>query len=167
VEAQHVFAALIIAFLFGLSAFYTWRQVQTLRVLRLQENLPREDYRYVHNQAWRRLFCCGLTLLLAVLLLGTFVLGLETKAETLKEQRVERQARGEEMNDEEKQFFNLYTYYWITILLVLLILLCTAAFDLYAIRQFGLRHHRQIQADRRAMLERQVARLRTERNGHG
>ena len=50
--------------------------------------------------------------------------------------------------------------------LVLLTLVCLAFFDLFAIRRFGRRHYRQIQDDRRAMIERQVALLRTQRNGH-
>jgi len=169
VEPQHVFVSLIIVVLLGLAGYYAWQQVQTLRLLRLQENLPPEDRSYMRNQAWRRLACCALMVLLAILLIGTFVLGLEAQAERLGAQVAEDRAHGQEMklNAEQKRFVNLYTYCWITILLVLLSLLGLAASDLWAIHRFGLRHHRQIQADRRAMLERQVARMRTERNGHG
>jgi len=41
-----------------------------------------------------------------------------------------------------------------------------AAVDVWAIARFGLRHHRQLQADHRDGLKRDVARLRQERNGH-
>jgi hypothetical protein len=41
-----------------------------------------------------------------------------------------------------------------------------ALMDIWAVRRFGLRQTRQLQADRRAMLERQIALMRTERNGH-
>lgn len=156
-ELEHVFVSLIIVVLLGLAGYYGWRQVQTLRLLPLQENLPPEDRSYVRNQAWRRLACCGLMVLLAALLMGTYLLGLEGQAK--KHDGLSAA--------EQRQFVHLYTYIWITILVFLLSLLGMAAFDLWAIYRFGLRHHRQIQADRRAMLERQVARMRTERNGHG
>lgn len=168
-ELEQVFVSLIIVMLLGLAGYYVWRQVQTLRLLPMQENLPPEDRSYVRNQAWRRLVSCGLMVLLAVLLTGHYVLGLEDQAKKVGNESEKSRDLGEKrvFNAEEKRFVNLYTYSWITILLVLLSLLGLAAFDLWAIHRFGLRHHRQIQADRRAMLERQVARMRTERNGHG
>ena len=46
------------------------------------------------------------------------------------------------------------------------LLLVLAALDLLAIRRWGLRQFRKLQADRRAMIERQAARLREGRNGH-
>ena len=41
-----------------------------------------------------------------------------------------------------------------------------AALDFWATRRYGLHQHRKIIADRRAMIEREVSRLRQERNGH-
>ena len=40
-----------------------------------------------------------------------------------------------------------------------------AFYDMMAIHRFGRRHFRKIQDDRRAMIARQVERLRQERNG--
>ena len=50
-------------------------------------------------------------------------------------------------------------------LLLVFAMILLAAFDFWAIARFGIRHHRQIQEDRRAMLESHAARLRSQRNG--
>ena len=61
---------------------------------------------------------------------------------------------------------NLFFLNWLGAFLVLMAILYLAAADLWAIRQYSLRHHRKIQADRRAMIEDQAARMRRQRNGH-
>jgi LPS O-antigen subunit length determinant protein (WzzB/FepE family) len=63
-------------------------------------------------------------------------------------------------------FFHLWSSFWILTLLVLLGVIVLAGLDLIAIRRYGQRHLRQIQADRRAMIEQQIARVRSQRNGH-
>ena len=47
-----------------------------------------------------------------------------------------------------------------------MLLLFLTAYDLWAIRRYGLRHLRQIQADRQAMIEQEISIIRTQRNGH-
>ena len=51
-------------------------------------------------------------------------------------------------------------------LLILLTLIVLSGWDLLAIRHYSRRHMRQIQADRRAMIEGEIARVRSQRNGH-
>jgi hypothetical protein len=150
-----------------LSGYYAWRQIQTLRRLRQVHNLPPIERQYQHRQAWRRLFGCGLMLVFAVLLLGSFAL--EEPTRILIEQRQAAQQDGEppELTPEQKSIARLFGGYWIVLLLLLLALLVTAAIDLLATRRFGMRQFRQLQADRRAMIERQAARLRGQRNGFG
>jgi len=70
------------------------------------------------------------------------------------------------LDPEEWEFAHTYAVYWIVCLLVLLAILATATLDLLAIRRFGRRQISQIQSDRRAMIEREVARMRRDRNGH-
>jgi hypothetical protein len=53
------------------------------------------------------------------------------------------------------------------VLILLMSIIFLAAIDFFAIRRFGLRHYRQIQADRRAMIEGELTRIRSQRNGHG
>jgi hypothetical protein len=139
--------------------------VQTLRRLREEEALSAEDHRYFHRQAWRRLASAGLMTLLAGLLAGS--LFFENYAQQLADDRQAEQAKQEPapLAPDERNFIRFYYAYWIVTLLTLLALVTTALFDFWAIRRYGQRHFRQLQADRRAMIERQAAQLRQQRNG--
>ena len=163
--SQILFASVLVVVLTGLAVYYAWRQVQTLRGLRHAENLPPEDRRYVRNQAWRRLVCSALMALFAALFAGQFFV--EPQAQDLANQGEAARARNErpDLNPEQKHFVDLYSLFWVCALLVLLGILVTALADILAIRHFGQRHLRKLQADRRAMIERQAARLRQDRYG--
>ena len=162
------FGFVIVCVLLGLAGYFTWRQRRVLRGLRAEANLPPEDRRYVRNQALRRLAGSGLMVLLAALLTGWFLLGLGDRAAELGIENDLLRAEGKEpvLDAQHRHFIRVSTFYVIAILLVLMGTLGIAAFDIWAIHCFGQRHRRQIQADRREMIERQVARLRSQRNGH-
>jgi hypothetical protein len=157
---------LLIVVLVGLAGYYAWRQVQTLRELRHEENLPREDRSYMRNQAWRRLACCALMVVFAAMLTGWFFIG--WPFEDLVKLGEEAAGRNErpELDPGQKQVVRIAGFYWVAAMLVLLGMMGLALFDILAIRRFGQRHFRKLQADRRAMIERQAARLREQRNGH-
>jgi hypothetical protein len=162
-SAELAFAAVIVVILLALAGYYGWRQWQTLRGLRHQENLTAEDRRYFRNQAWLRLVSCGLMVVLACLMAGSYLSGREEHARELAQPGA---TAAQKADPEQKRFANQYITYWIFSLLVLMVIVFLTVFDLVAIRRYGLRHLRKIQADRRAMLERQVALLRSQRNGH-
>ena len=71
-----------------------------------------------------------------------------------------------ELTDAQRDFGRLYGGFWIVFLLILMVVVLLAAYDLWATRRYGLHERRRIQADRRAMLEQQISRLRQERDGH-
>jgi hypothetical protein len=161
---EQIVGTLIILLLLGLAAWFGRRQVQTLRDTRSVENLPSEDRRYVRRQAWRRLVGCALMVVLAGLLAGWYLLGFHEFANQLRAQ-AEATPSPVERTPEQERALRFCAYYLIISLLTLLAMLGVAALDFWAIRVYALRHHRQIMADRRAMIERQVARLRQEGNG--
>jgi hypothetical protein len=155
---------LLVALLLGLASWFGWRQVQVLRELRRSSDQTPEDRRYLHRQAWRRLVGCGLMVLLAALLAGWYVLGFHEFATHFRDEP--EAANGAlAQSPEEARTLRICAYYLIGSLLTLLGMLGIAALDFWSIRSYALRQHRQIQADRRAMIERQVARLRQEGNG--
>jgi hypothetical protein len=164
---QLLFGVVLVIVISCLAVYYIWRQAQTLRQLRHSDNLSPEDRSYFHRQAWRRLVGCALLVILAGMLAGYFLF-LEEPARHLADQGQAARERDETpvLDPAQRGFLNVYAAYVILALLVLMAIVFTAAFDLLAIRRYGLRHHRQIQADRRAMIERQAARLRSQRNGH-
>ena len=162
------FAGLIVVVLIGLAVYYGPRQFQVLRNLGAQEGLDVADRRYHRAQAWRRLINSVLMLVLAGLLAGSYMVGQERMAGqfgTAANTKAGNSAGGGP-NTEQKRFVNQYSATWIVIVLVVLAILCLAFADLWAIRRFGLRHYRQIQADRREVIQQELARLRSQRNGH-
>src|SRR5262249_3960308 len=113
----------------------------------------------------RRLLCSGLMIVFAGLLFGWFFLegSFREVREELRQQK--EQAAPAELTAEQKDFVRLFTGYWIVGLLVLLSLISLAAVDFWSIARFGLRKHRQLQADHRALLRSDVAQRRSQGNG--
>lgn len=164
---QIISGGLLAAILAGLAVFYSWRQGRLLRRLRDHPDLPEEETRYLRGQAWRRLVSCVLLLVLAGQMVGALVF-LEIPAQRLADERAALPAGQERppLTQEQRSFVNLYGAYWIVFLLILLAVVVVAALDFFATRRHGRRLHQKLQADRRAMIERQAARLRQERNGY-
>jgi hypothetical protein len=170
-KLEFFYAAVIVVVLAGLAGYFGWRQWQALGALRrVGDELSPEDRRYEYGKAWRRLAGCLLMGVLALLFAGSYLLDLNERAVALGEQGRAAAAadatRPPAMNAEQKRFMNFFSTYWMISVLVLMVILCLAAVDLWAIRRYGLRHLRQIQSDRRAMLQEQMALLRRERNGY-
>lgn len=165
--SQIVFGTLLVVLLLGLAGYYAWRQVYTLRGLGVPEESPPEELRYLRRRAWRRLLGCVLMVVLAVML-GGMMLFLEQPAKELADFGAAAREEGKEpqFDDDQRRFRVLYAVWNIGLLLSLLAILVTAGVDLLATRRYGLGQLRRIQADRRAMIERQVARMRQERNGY-
>ena len=164
---QIIFGAALIAALLFLALYYGWRQVLTLRRLRADLDLPDEERRYQHGQAVRRLVNSVLMLVLAALMTG-IMLYFENPTALLVRQHDEAVARGQappELTPEQRHLVRVWGWWWVALLVVLLAVVLLAALDLWAIRRWGLRQYRKLQADRRAMIERQAARLRHGRNG--
>jgi hypothetical protein len=155
-------AVVIACVLLGLAVF-GWRQWLTLHARARQPELSPEDRHYFQAQANRRLIISAIMLVLAVLLAGIYLSG-QGLPLTPPGGASAAPARPDEESTRSRNA--QYSLLWIIFSLLLLGLVILAFIDMRAIRRYGLRHYRQIQADRRDMLEREVARLRSERNGH-
>lgn len=156
---EYLCAALIVVVLVSLASYFGWRQWLVLRALDDQPDLSPEDRSYHRRQSARRLLCGVLMVVLAALLGGWYLLGLDRQV-------VELVRQGRPPDADQRRMLRWSLGYLIAAVLVLLGMLFLAALDLWAIRRYGLRHYRQIQTDRRLMIERQAARLRQQRNGH-
>jgi ABC-type Fe3+ transport system permease subunit len=163
--SQIIFGTLLVLLLVLLAGYFGWQQLQSLRRLRTQ-SLPDDESNWERRKAYRRLISCALLLVMAALLGGLLVF-YEPTAERLAEER-KNFAVGEAppFTPEEKVFLRVYYGMWIGFLLALLAVVLLAGMDLWATRRYGLSQYRKLQADRRAMIERQANRMRQERNGH-
>jgi hypothetical protein len=157
---------LLVALLLGVAGFYAWRQVLLLRRLGHGQELPPEEGVFLRGQAWRRLINSGLMVVLAGLLAYNLVY-VEGRVQQVADQREGFTAENApEFTPQERHLLHLWGGLQIATLLLLLVVLLLAAADLFATRRYARRAYRKLQADRRAMIERQVIRLRQERNGH-
>jgi len=157
---------LLVAVLLLVAGYYTRIQIRTLRRTTPEFEMLPDERRFLRSQAWRRLINSGLMIVLAGLLVTSYALRLQERADELGERRAKiRQAQGAagQMNPQDKLFTRIYGAFWITCLLILGAILALAALDLLATRRYALRALRQIQTDRRAMLQRQLERYRQER----
>lgn len=163
-----IFGAVLVLVLFLLAVLYGVRQIAFLRRPGESEAMPLEERTYLLGRARRRLVMSVLLLLLGIMLAGALV-SLEVPAGQLANEREAQKQQGDEtpLNPEQRLLARWFAGYWIVFLLVLMAVVFLAAFDVWATRRYGLRQHRKLMADRRAMIEREVARLRQERNGHG
>jgi hypothetical protein len=162
-----VFGVLLILALLVLSGEFGRRQVLSLRRLRQTPELPADEVRYERRKAYRRLVSCGLTLILAVLLAVLLAL-YEGPALQLAEERKGHTAEtAPSFTEDQLWFLRIWGGTWFAFLLILTAVLILAVIDLLATRRYGLGQFRKLQADRRAMIERQARRMRRDRNGHG
>jgi O-antigen ligase len=167
-EQEGIVGAVMIVALLALALYGIWRQIRELRVPGGPGDPQTIEGRYRRARVRRRLISSGLILILAGQLAGA-LLFLEEPAREQANRADERagvRERGEQPvppTAEERSFARFYGSYWVVFLLVLLCLVALAFSDLWATRSFGVRAHRQLQAERREMIDRQIARLREEK----
>ena len=161
--SQIVFGSVLVVVLLLLSSYYGWCQFVVLRRLR-DITLPGDEARYEKRKAYRRLVSCGLTLLLGLMLAGV-LLWLEPTAQQIADELEGYTAETvPELPPEQKQIVRLWVSSWIVLLVLLLVVVGLAAIDLWSTRRHALQQFRKLQADRRAMIQRQTMRLREERD---
>jgi hypothetical protein len=164
---QILFGAVLVFVLLLVAILYTIRQILVLRHLRAAEEMPLEERSYLDRRARRRLVTSALLFVLGAMLVVDLIY-LEVPAQQLADERerVKQQGESPPLDAEQRSFARVYGSFFIFFLLVLMVVVLLAALDYWATRRYGLHQHRKLSADRRAMIEREIARLRQERNGH-
>src|SRR5438477_13150141 len=133
---------LVAVVLLAVAGYFGWHQVQTLR-----GGAGPDERRYAVRQAWRRLFCCGLMVLVAGMLIGWLFLDGHYREMHSRAQAAPEEQRDKVLTDEDRDFVRFMGAYWGFVLLAVFTLLGLAAVDMWAIARQGLRQHRQLQAD--------------------
>jgi hypothetical protein len=139
------------------------REAKRWQWLKTQEQMPTEDRIYYRRQVVRRFVGCGITIVLAGMLVGLLLFGVTDGLDELNVLGDEAKKRGAELTPEQKDFVRFSLNYVIVLVLVVFAWLVVAFLDLHAIRRFGMRHRKRIRDDRRAMLMRQLPLLRRDR----
>lgn len=160
---EFILGCLLAAVLVGLAVFFARAQFKTFANLREPSALAVDDRLYLRKQALRRLLCCFLMVVFAGMLVGWFFLE-ESLSRPPDQEELERRAlaRPQELvkHKGKEQTLRIITVYWAAALIVLFAMLFLAAIDLMATARFGLRHHRQLESEKKAILEDEVARWR-------
>lgn len=158
-----VFGVLLVVGLVGVSLYFVQRQLASLARLRTLPLPLDAEGEYERRKARLRLVSCALTLLMA----GLIAVLLATFDSTFG--KVAEQRRGVdpavEPTDEQRFLVRVWAGQWIAVLVVMFAVLCCALMDLWATRRFALGQYRKINADRRAMIQGEVNRMRAQRNG--
>ena len=149
-----------------LGVFFGYRQLRLLRQLRGKTDLPQEEAVYQRGQAKRRLVSCLLMLVLAAMIGGQLVYLQDRVERIVQEGDAIRDAGGKvtSYSDADRSFIRAWIVYLIVFHLILLVVVGLAAVDFWSIRRYGRQQYRRLQEDRRDMIERQVIRMRQERN---
>jgi hypothetical protein len=163
---QTLFGAVLVVVLVGLAVYFGRLQFLELRRLReMRDLLPDEEMRYERQKAYRRLISSALLLVLGILLI--VLLTYEHPAQRIAEEREALPDKSVRFTEEQTEFLRTWGWTWISFLLVLMAVIVLAGIDLMSTRLYAIRQFRKLQADRRAMIERETQRMRQQRNGFG
>lgn len=157
--------SLLAALLLLVAGYYARKAIVTLRSTTPAFEMLPDERRFLRRQAWRRLVNSSLMLVLAGFLVSAYASGMQRRADELGALRERQQVDGQKppLTDEQHRFSQIFLWYWIAMLAMLFAVVALAGLDLYATRRYALAQLRRIQTDRRAMMERNLARLREER----
>jgi hypothetical protein len=164
--AEQITMVCLVTALVGIAAYYCRKSWLTLKATQEECEMLPEERLYLRRQAWRRLVNSGFMIALAVLLAGSYVLGFQARAEAIGRERELQAVNGVKppLTPEQQAFGRFFSGYVIVLLVLLAGIIFLAGVDLFATRRFAITQLRRIQADRRAMMERQLDRWRRERD---
>ena len=130
----------------AVAAYFIWMQWRTLHVVRTDPKMPADQRRYLVRQCMRRLFGSIVLILLAALLMGSLFLPYNPSLEPLEKLPPEEQELA-------KGTFRFVISYWITLLMLVMVVMALAVFDLWATARHGMRQQKQLLQEHQEALE--------------
>lgn len=169
--AEYEPVALVLAGLIALFAVLTVRrQFRNLGRLKREQHIASDERQFIRRQAWRRIVNGVFLLVLAGMMAGTYLSGMEKQADELgKKQEAKRKEAAQaglpapEMTEDEKQFVRLWLGLWIAILVFVFLTFSMAIVDIWATRRYAWAQLQRMRDDHRTLLERDLAVLRQQK----
>lgn len=149
-HSELIFGGVLVTCLLGVAVLFGWTQRGAFG---RAEQLPHDERRIARRQIYRRLIGCAFLAVVAILLAAQYMLW---------ECRVK--AIVPPLNDQDRMVARLWLATVIGLLLALLVVLILAAIEAFVARSQALKQYRKRSDDRRALIERQAARLLEGRN---
>ncbi len=154
-----IMALLFAVLLFGLGIYSIRSQTAQLRQLKAGPQLASDDRSYLKRRAYRRLVNALLLMVLAGMLAGTYLSGLEERINAIAADQ-----KQDGLTPEEKQIAWFWGYYWMIILILIFLVVASAIVDLWATRRYAHAQLRRLREDHHALLDRDLALYRQQRN---
>lgn len=136
-------------------------QLRGRRLLRERKHVPSDEFAYLQSRHRRRLFAAGVMVLISCLMAGSYLFGIEQRADALAEnKRADAPlADGEQrvIPEEERTFAKIYGAYWGVVLLLTCLLLMIAVSDAWATRRYWFTVYREMRNEHNAKLRRDLA----------
>jgi len=145
--AEHVGAAVLVALTLGVAVVFGYRQCRLIR--RTDVCGPSEERSVLRASARRRLAVSFMIGLCGLLIAGPYLTGLADRV----------------VNDGQRQDAREYFIWWAAVMVLLMIALAVIGYDMAIVRRHWRKSLQRLHDDRRAMMQRQLARLRAERGG--
>ncbi len=162
--AEFISFTLLILTLLAMSLYFGRQQFAALRRV-YSGSLAPEEADYERRKSYLRLVSCGMTLFLAMLL-GWLLLTYDaTYGRYVRE--VADLPVAESPTPEQRALARVWLLPWGAVLLLVLALLILAMLDMWATRRFAQRQFRKIADERRAVIQAEIDRRRSHRNGKG
>ena len=120
--------------------------------------MPAEQRAYLWRQFQRRLVGSILLILLAGLLVGSLFLDFEPLRKPIEQVPAAKQ-------EAAKQAFRVVSIYWMTFLMLLLVMLAIAVFDFWDTARFGVQQQKLLFLQHQEMLEAELTENKHRRNG--
>ena len=138
---------ILIAFvMLAVALYFGWRQQLILQTLHFDPQIPRDQRLYLSRQCWRRLFGSLVLVLLAAMLIGSVFLDYDPL-------RMSPDDVPQVDGETAKQAVRFLSFYMMTMLLVLMVILTLAVFDFWATARNSIRLQKQLLHEHQEMLE--------------
>jgi NADH:ubiquinone oxidoreductase subunit 5 (subunit L)/multisubunit Na+/H+ antiporter MnhA subunit len=155
--------ALVLAGILAFLAIYSFRyQFQNFRRLRSQ-TLASDDRRYLRNQIQRRSFNALLMLILAGMLAGAYLSGMQQHLEQRIQDLPQQREAGQPPTEDDRQFVRSWSIYWLVAIAIVFTIMVIAILDYVATSLYGRQQLRLMANEHRTLLERDLAVLRQQK----
>jgi type VI protein secretion system component VasF len=160
-STETIMASVLVTVTCGSAIIFGFRQ---LRYLRAHSDTATDDAVMLKKSAVRRLIVSLFLICAGLLIAATYLSGLAAEMERIgiEREQVAAEARAP-LSDADKHSVRSFTYLWIVALCCVGAAVLLIGYDMFHVRKHWTQRLNRLRNDRRAMLDRQLSRLRAER----
>lgn len=165
-------AALALAtFLGGLGLLTGWAQIRGMRELKSRKHVPSDESAYLRRRYRLRLLTAVILGLIGMLIAGVYLSGMERRADQLaapqedSPEEAEEESTPKPIDPDDKRFVRLWGLCWILIIFLTFLLIVIAIVEGISARLYWMSQYQQLKEDQQAKLRRELAVIRSQKQG--